>query len=74
MLLMKTGRYKNARNKGTNTSQSDFVLSSGEKLDLKMTTTEKTYIEKQADFLESLMGEARGDICAALDISGNESH
>ena len=71
---MKTGRYKNARNKGTNTSQSDFVLSSAEKLGFKMTTTEKTYTEKQADFLESLMGEARGDICAALDISGNESH
>ena len=35
-----------------------------------MTTTEKTYTEKQTAFLEALLGEARGDIRTAMTISG----
>jgi hypothetical protein len=35
-----------------------------------MTPTEKTYTDKQATFLEVLLGEARGNIRAAMDIAG----
>ena len=35
-----------------------------------MTTTEKTYTEKQTAFLEALLGEARGDIRTAMTIAG----
>ena len=40
------------------------------KIGLKMTTTEKTYTEKQTAFLEALLGEARGDIRTAMTIAG----
>ena len=32
--------------------------------------TEKKYTEKQAAFLEALMGEARGNIRKAMDLAG----
>jgi hypothetical protein len=35
-----------------------------------MTTTEKTYTDKQSAFLEALLSEARGDIRTAMDIAG----
>ena len=35
-----------------------------------MTTTEKTYTDKQAAFFEALLSEARGDIHAAMTIVG----
>ena len=35
-----------------------------------MSTTEKEITDKQADFLEALLGEARGNIRAAMDIAG----
>lgn len=35
-----------------------------------MTRTEKEYTEKQSAFLEALLGEARGNIRAAMDIAG----
>ena len=35
-----------------------------------MTTTEKTYTEKQTAFLEVLLGEARGEIRTAMTIAG----
>ena len=38
-----------------------------------MTTTEKTYTDKQSAFLEALLSEARGDICTAMSIAGYES-
>ena len=38
-----------------------------------MTTTEKTYTDKQSAFLEALLSEARGDICTAMNIAGYES-
>ena len=35
-----------------------------------MSTTEKEITDKQADFLEALLGEARGNISIAMDIAG----
>ena len=35
-----------------------------------MSTTEKEITDKQSDFLEALLGEARGNIRAAMDIAG----
>ena len=35
-----------------------------------MTTTEKTYTDKQAAFFEALLSEVRGDIHAAMTIVG----
>ena len=35
-----------------------------------MTPTEKEITDKQADFLEALLGEARGNIRTAMDIAG----
>jgi len=35
-----------------------------------MTTTEKTYTDKQSVFLEAMLSEARGDIGTAMDIAG----
>ena len=35
-----------------------------------MSTTEKEITDKQADFLEALFGEARGNISTAMDIAG----
>ena len=35
-----------------------------------MTTTERTYSEKQTAFLEALLGEARGEIRTAMTIAG----
>ena len=35
-----------------------------------MNTTEKEITDKQSDFLEALLGEARGNIRAAMDIAG----
>jgi len=46
MRINNTDRYENAMNKGTNISQSDFVLSSVKKMSLKMIHTEKTYTDK----------------------------
>ena len=35
-----------------------------------MSTTEKEITDKQSDFLEALLGEARGNIRAVMDIAG----